>query len=300
MRASNRQWCAVTSGTIRPARRPRGWRAPGPPPAGPGDDPTLQPAAGEDLCYLAGDWRIFQHVGGHRWSLDDLATAWLAAEEVSPRPPARVADLGCGIGTVLMLLAWRFPDARVEGLEAEGEKVALAERSLRWNGCAGRCVVRVGDLREPAALDGPFDLVTGTPPYLPRGTATEPARPDRGPWHFEHRGGIEGYCRAAARLLAPGAPFVVCAGTLQEARVQDAAVAAGLCVTRRRDVVPRAGKGALFALYVLRAAPAEAAGAEPPLVVRDARGAWTPAFRAVRRAMGMPDRPPGDSVEGIP
>ncbi len=289
----------MTTGTIRPARRPRGWRAPGPPPVGAGGDPTLLPAAGEDLCHLAGDWRIFQHVAGHRWSLDDLVTAWLAVEESSARPPARVADLGCGIGTVLMLLAWRFAGARIEGLEAEAEKVALARRSLRWNGCADRCLVRVGDLRDSTMLQGPFELVTGTPPYLPRGTATEPARADRGPWHFEHRGGIEDYCRAAAQLLAPGAPFVVCAGTLQEARVQHAAVTAGLRITRRRDVVPRAGKSALFALHVLRAAPAEASHAEPPLVVRDARGAWTPAFRAVRRAMGMPDRPADDSVEGI-
>jgi len=171
-------------GTMRPARRPRGWRAPGPRPAGPGDDATLLPVAGEDLCHLAGDWRIFQHVGGHRWSLDDLATAWMAALETSSRPPARVADLGCGIGTVLMLLAWRFVDARCEGIEAEAEKASLARRSIRWNGCADRCAIRVGDLRDASALDGTFDLITGTPPYLPRGTATEPARADRGPWHF--------------------------------------------------------------------------------------------------------------------
>jgi tRNA1(Val) A37 N6-methylase TrmN6 len=283
----------VTTGVIRPARRPRGWRAPGPPPAGPGDDPTLIPAAGEDLCLLAGDWRIFQRVGGHRWSLDDLVTAWMAAEEMSSAPPARVADLGCGIGTVLMLLAWRFPAARVEGLEAEPEKAALARRSLSWNGCANRCAVHLGDLRDASAPVGSFDLVTGTPPYLPRGTATEPARADRGPWHFEHRGGIEDYCHAAARRLAPGAPLVVCAGSVQEARVERAAADAGLHVVRRRDVVPRAGKDALFAVYVMRAT-AMVPAVELALVVRDARGAWTPAFRAVRRAMGMPDRPPSE------
>jgi tRNA1(Val) A37 N6-methylase TrmN6 len=76
--------------------------------------------------------------------------------------------------------------------------------------------------------------------------------------------------------------------------VRQAAASAGLNITRRRDVVPRAGKGTLFALYVMRAMPAQAGRAEPPLVVRDARGAWTPAFRAVRRAMGLPDRAPGD------
>jgi tRNA1(Val) A37 N6-methylase TrmN6 len=157
--------------------------------------------------------------------------------------------------------------------------------------------VHVGDLRDAAMLDGSFGLVTGTPPYLPRGTATEPARADRRPWHFEHRGGLEDYCRAAAGLLSPGAPFVVCAGAVQEARVERAAAGAGLAIARRRDVVPRAGKAALFGVYVMRAAETAAPVLEPPLVVRDARRAWTPAFRAVRRAMGMPDRPP--SVEGV-
>lgn len=280
----------MSTGTVRPARRPRGWRAPGPSPAGAGDDPTLAPAAGEDLCLLSGDWRIFQHVGGHRWSLDDLVTAWTAAEEMASSP-ARAADLGCGIGAVLMLLAWRFPAARIVGIEAEAEKAALARRSLRWNGCANRCEVRVGDLRE-VVLEERFDLVTGTPPYLPRGAATAPARADRGPWHFEHRGGVEDYCRAAARVLAPGAPFVVCAGMVQASRVERAAAVAGLAITRRRDVAPRAGKGALFGVYVMRAARAAAPGVEPLLVVRDGRGAWTPEFRAVRRAMGMPDRAP--------
>jgi len=91
-------------------------------------------------------------------------------------------------------------------------------------------------------------------------------------------------------LLAPGAPFVVCAGTVQEPRVDRAAADAGLAIVRRRDVVPRAGKGALLGVYVMRAARDAAALVEPPLVVRDARGSWTPEFRAVRRAMGMPDR----------
>ena len=27
---------------------------------------------GEELCYLSGDWRIFQRVGGHRYSTEDV------------------------------------------------------------------------------------------------------------------------------------------------------------------------------------------------------------------------------------
>src|SRR5204863_452622 len=90
------------AGIIRAARRPDGWRAAGPPPAGP--QGVGGPGPGEDLCYLAGDWRILQRLDGHRWSLDDLVTAWFAARLLEEAPARTVLDLGCGIGAVLMLL----------------------------------------------------------------------------------------------------------------------------------------------------------------------------------------------------
>jgi len=242
------------------------------------------------MCYLAGDWRILQRVDGHRWSLDDLVTAWVGVTAMDA-PPGHILDLGCGIGAVLLLLAWRFPAARCIGVEAQAVSVDLARRSLAWNGVSGRCAVRHGDLRYPALVPegAVFDLVAGTPPYLPPGTATESPRVQRGPAHIEHRGGVEVYCAAAARLLAQGGRFVTCAGGRQAARVQAAAVAAGLAVERRRDVIPRAGKEALFAVYVMRrAGEADAPRVESSLVVRDARGRRTTTFGRLRADMGMP------------
>src|SRR5262245_27407238 len=103
-RRNKRRWMETAGGIVRLPRRPPGWRAPGPHPAA-GDVTMLGPRAGEDLCYLAGEWRILQRLDGHRWSLDDLVTAWVAADELAAEPPERMVDLGCGIGTVLMLLA---------------------------------------------------------------------------------------------------------------------------------------------------------------------------------------------------
>lgn len=282
----------ASGGIVRAPRRPHGWTAPGPRPSA-WDDPELAPRAGEDLCYLAGDWRILQRTDGHRWSLDDLATGWFAAETVAGSPPRRHVDIGCGIGSVLLLVAWRFPTLRSVGVEAQELSFGLARRSIVGNGVAGRCEVRFGDLRDPALLPegAVFDLVTGTPPYLPPGTARESDRVQRGPCRIEHRGGIEDYCRSAARLLAPGGWFVACAGGTQTPRVLDAASAAGLVVARSRDVVPRDGKPPLLAVHAMRRADEPGVVREsalPPLVVRDARGAWTEDFRALRRAMGMP------------
>lgn len=285
---------AAAGGIVRPARRPAGWQARGPLPSGGGGDPELEPRAGEDLCYLAGDWRIFQRIDGHRWSLDDLATAHYAARaaaETDGRDPESFADLGCGIGAVLLMLAWRFPAARGVGIEAQGVSVSLARRTIRWNGVGDRIEVLEGDLREARALaaDPTFDLVTGTPPYLPAGTASESDRVQRGPCRIEHRGGIEDYCRAARDLLRPEGRFVACAGGPGPERGDAAGRAAGFAVEACRPVVPRSGKAPLFWLFRF-ADPARvtATAVEPPLVVRDARGRRTEEFTALRADMGMP------------
>ena len=293
-------------GVVRGTRRPPGWTAPGPGPRppSPAERALLWPDADEDLCWLAGDWRLLQRTDGHRFSLDDLVTAHFAfhcvgGAEARPRPPGRILDLGCGIGTVLLLMAWRFPGAAaVVGVEAQEVSAGLARRSIAWNGVADRCRVVSGDLRDEGVLQGepPFDLITGTPPYFPRGTGLESEQIQRGPCRFEHRGGIEAYAAAAARHLSgPDALFVGCAAAPQGDRVEAAAAAAGLRVTRRREVIPRAGKAPLVMLFSVQR-PSPQAGetivaatiVEPPLVVRDRAGRRTEEFVALRAEMGMP------------
>jgi tRNA1(Val) A37 N6-methylase TrmN6 len=276
-------------GLIRAVRRPAGWVAPGPAPRGPAGDASLEPAPDEDLGYLAGDWRVFQKRVGHRWSLDDLVTAFVAARHAEALGASALLDLGCGLGSVLMLLAWRFPGASVTGVEAQADRAELARRSLRYNGADGRCRVVTGDLRT-VALEGPFDLVTGTPPYFPRGAGTESDKPHALPCRFEVRGGVEDYLSAAARLLSGAGRAVVCSSALEEARLTLGAAAAGLHVVEHLEVIGREGKQALVMVDVLQRAPGPLVRAR--LVARDRAGQWTAGLREVREAFGMPTRPP--------
>ena len=106
-------------GIVRAARRPPGWIAAGPPPRTPEDPGDLWPGPDEDLCWLAGNWRILQRLDGHRTSLDDLVTAHLAASLTATPAPKRWLDLGTGIGSVALFLAWRFPQTRGLGVEVQ-------------------------------------------------------------------------------------------------------------------------------------------------------------------------------------
>ncbi len=306
----------MSAGMVRPPRRPAGWHAPGPAPAGPRDNPELVPGPDEDLSYLSGDWRLFQPRRGHRWSLDDLVTAWVAtatarehdevaaaagytgpSEPSAPAPPPeRALDLGCGLGSVLQMVAWRWPRARVCGIEAQPARAALARRSLAYNGAAERCRVLEGDLRAPElaqqlAGEAPFPLITATPPYFPRGTGPEPAAEGAAPCRFELRGGVEDYLAAAVPLLASGGRLVMCSAALEAARVAAAAQAHQLVIAEHWQIIPRAGKPALVMVDELRADPS-CAMRRHTLTVRDGQGAWTSAFRLVRAAMGLPPTSP--------
>ncbi|PKN55187.1 MAG: SAM-dependent methyltransferase [Deltaproteobacteria bacterium HGW-Deltaproteobacteria-14] len=277
------------AGIIRPARRPAGWSAPGSSPRGAADDPTLVPGPGEDLCHLLGDWRVFQKVGGHRWSLDDLLTGWLAWRVARDAPPARVLDLGTGVGSVLMMTAWHFPEARLVGVEAQAVSADLARRSLRYNGVAARAAVHDGDLRDFDGAHG-FDLVTGTPPYFPPGSAVQSDAVQKGPCRHEHRGGVDDYVAAAARAAAPGATVVLCHAALQRDRLLGAAARAGWDAMIVCDVAGRDGKAALVTVAAFRVPPG-GAGLAPQHEEFSVRGRdlqWTERFIQVRREMGMP------------
>ncbi len=128
---------------------------------------------------LIGDWHIYQRRGGHRTSTDDLITAWLATQ-IAVRPVSRYLDLGCGIGSVMLMVAHALRPQETVGVEAQPQSVLLARRALEELG-EPSIQVRHGDLRALEKLDelGRFPLVTGSPPYFPIGTgvlqATNPS-----------------------------------------------------------------------------------------------------------------------------
>lgn len=274
----------------------KGWAKPGPvPPGALGKGPQIE--SGESLDAISGYFRIFQFKAGHRFSTDDVLTAWYGTS-LCPSAGA-VLDLGSGIGTVGLIAAWRLPGARFVTVEAQPESVRLARKSVAWNGLTERYEIREGDFREPGLLgkDENFDLVLGSPPYFPSGSGPESDHPQKMACRFELRGNIADYCATAARHLSHGGIFA-CVFPVnpnhQLERVQAASAAAGLVIVRWRPVVLREGARALLGLFsMMRASdlPATLHGqtwVEPPLIIRTNTGAVHPEYLAVKLSFGFP------------
>ena len=270
----------------------KGWAKPGPVPPDATRDVAVPPD--ETLDAISGHFRIFQLRNGHRFSTDDVLTAWYGTTWAPA--VASLLDLGSGIGSVGMIAAWRLPGARVVTLEVQDDSVRLARQSAVYNGLEARYEIRHADFRDPQALrpGERFDLVLGSPPYFPPGTGIEGDHPQKVACRFELHGDIRDYAAVAAAHLSPGGVFACVFPDAQRQRVEDAAGGAGLTIIRRRPVVFREGEPPLVTLFaMMRAAdlPESMRGptwVEPPLVIRTSDGRVHPEYAAVKLAVGFP------------
>jgi hypothetical protein len=74
-------------------------------------------------------------------------------------PPARVADIGCGVGWSCVGIAQAYPNVWVDGFDLDAASVAEAQDVVRAAGLSDRVEVHLRDASDPA-LAGQYDLVT--------------------------------------------------------------------------------------------------------------------------------------------
>jgi SAM-dependent methyltransferase len=96
--------------------------------------------------------------------LHELASTWLPTmpdlnRRLRAAPPARVLDLGCGLGASSIALAHAYPHIQVLGVDLDEGSIAEARAQAAEAGMDDRVTFVVGDAAQ-AAPEAPFDLVT--------------------------------------------------------------------------------------------------------------------------------------------
>ena len=110
------------------------------------------------------DIKIYQSRTGYRFSVDSL----LLYNFVNLKRAGSIADLGAGSGIIGILLAKKYPDARITLFELQDTLIRLAEKNIVENSLEERVKVVRRDLRDlPALLFTPhdYDLVVSNPPF---------------------------------------------------------------------------------------------------------------------------------------
>ena len=112
--------------------------------------------------------RIYTQKGQFPVGTDSI----LLSSFVRLRANARVLDLGCGAGTLGLLLCGRNSTCRALGIELQEQACLLAQRNAAYNGLEERMQILQGDLRQYRDLIAPgsYTAVVCNPPYFPVGS----------------------------------------------------------------------------------------------------------------------------------
>jgi 16S rRNA (guanine1207-N2)-methyltransferase len=179
--------------------------------------PPLAARRGEVEVAPPGEAPVRLVTSGHTFSprrLDPgtallLRALWRAYPAPGERAPERIADLGAGWGAIGLLLARRFPAARVDLIEVNPAAAAAAAENARRLGL-GNARVHLGDVSLLWPALAPHDLVVTNPPI-------RAGRRVYGPWLTQARD-----------RLGAGGSFWFVARTAQGANTLAALLAAAL------------------------------------------------------------------------
>jgi release factor glutamine methyltransferase len=171
-------------------------------------------ATREPLAYVLGEWsfrrltlKVDPRVLVPRPETEVVVERCLAL--IPGLAQARVLDVGTGSGAIALAIADEHPGARVTGLDASADALAVARENARRAGL-GVELVR-GDLFGGLPA-GPWDLVVSNPPYV-REDEIELLAPEVRDWEprasLVGEGATEAVATAALGVLRPGGALVL-------------------------------------------------------------------------------------------
>ena len=235
--------------------------------------------------------------------------AVLLSAYVQMKKARRGLDLGTGNGIIPILLSDRTDCLSLTGLEIQEASADLAKRSVALNGLGDRISIVRGDIREADRIfaAASFDFITCNPPYrqagsgritgTPAGNNSQEQRQENGqpkgdaaPDQTSGTCGIdpraiarheilcsfEDVVRAASALLRPGGHFYLVHRPLRLAELITKLCANGLEPKRMRLVYPHMDKAPNMVLLDCVRGGAPELRVEPPLIVYDGNGSYTP------------------------
>ena len=148
------------------------------------------------------DVQLYQSRTGYRFSVDSL----LLCNFIELKEAGGIADLGAGSGIIGILLARKYPDARIDLFEIQDGLFGLATKNVLLNRLEGRVKVIKCDLRTlptASSISRQYDLVVSNPPFRRLKSGLLNLEEERAIARHEIKLSLHEFVDAAASLLRP-------------------------------------------------------------------------------------------------
>ena len=192
----------------------------------------------------------------------------------------RAADLGCGCGILMLLLAFGQRSLAVDGVEIRPGAAAQCRKNLEINALTDRCAVVQADLRAGALSAESYELVVTNPPYFSPGRGRVSPDGERARMRTESATLAE-LSAAAAALLIPGGRFCLVHRMERKAELFRALEKAGLSPVRFRALRSRQERPGRVFLLESRKGESSPLREEPPLCQYGPDGTETAEYRKI-------------------
>jgi len=117
---------------------------------------------------MGNSWFQFQQfrVEQDRCAMKISTDAVLLGSLVQSKDPRQILDIGTGTGVIALMLAQRFPEAAITGLELDLEAASQATENCQASPFSQQIQVLEGRLQD-FPEEQRFDLIVSNPPYFP-------------------------------------------------------------------------------------------------------------------------------------
>ncbi|MBW2134757.1 MAG: methyltransferase [Deltaproteobacteria bacterium] len=193
------------------------------------------------------------------------------------RAGERVIDLGTGCGIILLLLANRYPDCSLTGVEFQATLARLAKNNVRLNGLADRVQIIPADMKDlPQHFPpGAFDVVVSNPPYRPLEAGRLNPATEKAIARHELFGSLRTVAQTAYYLLPHGGRLYLIYPAWRLVSLCETLRTHGLEPKTWRLVHSRAQEPACLAWVEARKHGGEELQVLPPLIIYDEGGQYT-------------------------
>lgn len=111
--------------------------------------------------------KIFQPENGYRFTADPL----ILAAHVRSQGGEKIVDIGCGCAVISLVLALRFPDTQITGIEIQKSLAEFAKKNVVFNKLEKKIKIVNQDIKnsDAKAAGAKADIIVSNPPYTEKG-----------------------------------------------------------------------------------------------------------------------------------
>lgn len=226
-----------------------------------------------------GALQLEQGLRGYRFNVDSVLLCAFAHHVLQ----GRLLDVGAGVGTIGLGLAYLDDTRRVDLVERQPRLAAFARANIERNALTSRCTVHHSDIQSLKGQKHHYDGAVMNPPYFRAGAGRQSPQTERAQARHEVHGDIQELVASTVRHLYRHAPFCI----VYPAERLGALLAALDHAKRRhvhiQSVLPYHGAAATLALVCARASRTHTTRLYPPLILHDNARNYTPDAATILR-----------------